>query len=186
MYLVSWLKNYIKHPLVMGSILPTSGSASKLMAKDLVAPEANLVLELGSGTGAITQALLRKGVLEENLVLVEINQEFCNILEGKYPKATVLCMGALDFFKNDYKFSNIKFDVIVSGLPLVSMGTSQSELICDLSIRQLNCRGHFVQVTYFLKCPFPKTIIYKYKLIAKLTGFTLLNFPPAFVWDIRT
>jgi len=26
-------------------------------------------------------------------------------------------MGALDFFKNDYMFSNIKFDVIVSGLP---------------------------------------------------------------------
>ena len=109
MYLVSWLKNYIKHPLVIGSILPTSGSASKLMAKDLVAPEANLVLELGSGTGAITQELLRKGVLEENLVLVEINQEFCNILEGKYPKATVLCMGALDFSKmiTSFQISNL-------------------------------------------------------------------------------
>ena len=79
MDLFYWLKNYVKHPFQLGAILPTSSSASRLMAKAISSSEMNLVLELGAGTGTVTQALIRKGVLEENLVLVEINREFCNM-----------------------------------------------------------------------------------------------------------
>lgn len=185
MDLFYWLKNYVKHPFQLGAILPTSSSASRLMAKAISPSVMNLVLELGAGTGTVTQALIRKGVLEENLVLVEINREFCNILEEKYPKAKIVCGDVLDFFKDVDRFAETKFDAIISGLPLLSIGKAQRELICDLCIKNLSDQGHFVQITYFLRCSFSASILRKYNLKAKFSGLTFFNFPPAFVWDIR-
>ena len=185
MDLFYWLKNYVKHPLQLGAILPTSNSASRLMLKAISSSEMNLVLELGAGTGTVTQALIRKGVLEQNLVLVEINREFCNILERKYPKAKIVCGDVLDFFQDIDRFGETKFDAIISGLPLLSIEKAQRELICDLCIKNLSDQGHFVQITYFLRCSFPELIVRQYNLKAKFNGFTFFNFPPAFVWDIR-
>ena len=185
MDLFYWLKNYVRYPLQLGAILPTSSSACRLMAKGISSSETNLVLELGAGTGTVTQALIRKGVLEQNLVLVEINREFCNILESKYPKAKIVCEDVLSFFQDSDRFAETKFDAIISGLPLLSIGRAQRELICDLCIKSLSDRGHFVQITYFLRCSFPGSIVRKYNLKAKLYGLTFFNFPPAFVWDIR-
>ena len=185
MDLFYWLKNYVKHPLQLGAILPTSSSAARLIAKAISSSETNLVLELGAGTGTVTQALIRNGVLEQNLVLVEINREFCNILENKYPKAKIVCEDVLDFFQDVDRFAETKFDAIISGLPLLSIGKAQRELICDLCIKNLSDQGHFVQITYFLRCSFPASIVRKYNLKAKFSGLAFFNFPPAFVWDIR-
>ena len=122
------------------------------MTKAISSSEINLVLELGAGTGTVTQALIREGVLEQNLVLVEVNREFCNILESKYPKAKIVCEDVLDFFQDRDRFAETKFDAIISGLPLLSIEKAQRELICDLCIKNLSAQGHFVQITYFLRC----------------------------------
>ena len=78
-----WLKNWIKYPLVLGAVLPTQKFASDLMASE-VDGKINTVVELGAGTGQITNSILKKGIKEENLILVEINEEFSKILKDKF------------------------------------------------------------------------------------------------------
>ena len=94
-----WFKNYIKHPLEIGAIFPTSNVTSKLMASELEIKKDLIVVELGPGTGKITQAILDKGVNEKNLILVEINDQFSNALKIKYPKINIFSEDAVTFFE---------------------------------------------------------------------------------------
>ena len=48
------------------------------------------VIELGPGTGPVTEALVARGVHPSRLVLVEFNPTFCRLLRSRYPEATVV------------------------------------------------------------------------------------------------
>ena len=77
-----------------------------------------------------------------------------------------------------------KIDIIVSGIPLVSLDKNTREKICELSVENLSENGKFFQITYFIRCSFPMSIIKKFGLSKRLQGFTPLNIPPAFIWKI--
>ena len=79
---------------------------------------------------------------------------------------------------------NKKIDLIISGIPLVSLNKKTKEKICEKSVENLSQSGKFFQITYFVRCSFSKNIIKKYKLSKKLRGFTPFNVPPAFIWEI--
>ena len=56
-----------------------------------VDPEiAGPVIELGPGTGPVTEALVDAGIDPARLVLVEFNPTFCRLLRTRYPDATVV------------------------------------------------------------------------------------------------
>ena len=48
------------------------------------------MIELGPGTGPITEALVEHGVNPSRLVLVEFNPTFCQLLRQRFPEATVV------------------------------------------------------------------------------------------------
>ena len=48
------------------------------------------MIELGPGTGAVTKALVERGIDPSRLVLVEFNPTFCRLLRTRYPDATVI------------------------------------------------------------------------------------------------
>ena len=48
------------------------------------------VIELGPGTGPVTEALVEHGVDPARLILVEFNPDFCRLLRTRYPAATVV------------------------------------------------------------------------------------------------
>ena len=54
------------------------------------------VIELGPGTGPVTDALIRRGIAQDRLVLVEFNPEFCKLLTRRFPKATIIQGDAYD------------------------------------------------------------------------------------------
>src|SRR3712207_9553513 len=54
------------------------------------------VIELGPGTGPVTDALIRRGVAQDRLVLVEYSPEFCQLLKRRFPKATIIQGDAYD------------------------------------------------------------------------------------------
>ena len=182
-FFLSWIKNYVKNPLELGAILPTYKFAANLMTKNIISNEKTIVVELGAGTGDITKSIINRGILQENLILVEINEDFCKILKQRFPKTQIFCEDAKTFFKKSFS-NEKKIDYIVSGLPFVAMSKAQKMEICELSFDNLSENGIFFQITYFVKCSFPVEIINKNKLIKKMIGFTLLNIPPAFIWSI--
>ena len=177
-----WLQAYLKHPLRLGAIFPSSAALASLMVKHINSDTNGPVLELGPGTGSFTKALLRQGISEQNLVLVEQSQEFVKLLKSLFPKATIVCNDARNISRISSDLGIKKFDEIVSGLPLNAIRDEQRRIICNESFKTLKPRGSIVQVSYLPRCSIPNSVISKHSAKKIYCGVTIANIPPAFVW----
>src|SRR4051794_5514650 len=70
---VRFLRSWIEKPLHMGAVMPSSKFLARTMAQYVDVDSDAPVVELGPGTGAITNALIEHGVDQKRLVLVEYN-----------------------------------------------------------------------------------------------------------------
>src|SRR6266700_3346700 len=87
---VRFLRSWIEKPLHMGAVMPSGRVLARTMAQYVDIESTGPVVELGPGTGAITNALLEHGVAQKLLVLVECNLGFCALLRDRYPQAEVV------------------------------------------------------------------------------------------------
>src|SRR3974390_3095772 len=90
LFLQEWLDN----PRRTGSVVPSSKQPAAAMARWLPADPNSYVLELGPGTGIITQALIRRGVREDRLVAIEHNPKLARLLRDRFPPAHVIAGAA--------------------------------------------------------------------------------------------
>ncbi|MGH1351853.1 MAG: class I SAM-dependent methyltransferase, partial [Methyloligellaceae bacterium] len=137
----------------------------------------------GPGTGVFTRALIRRGIPEEQLILVEAGESFATLLKQRYPKATVLQQDAASFWKY-HRRENQKIGAIISGLPLLSMTTRKVAGVLKNITSNMVPGGAFYQFTYGLKVPVSKRVLQKMGLAYSRLGGTLGNFPPASVYRI--
>src|ERR1700709_2570896 len=86
---VRFLRSWIEKPLHMGAVMPSGRVLARTMAQYVDIKSTGPVVELGPGTGAITNALIEHGVDQRRLVLVEYNPGFCALLRDRYPLAQV-------------------------------------------------------------------------------------------------
>ena len=115
-----FLENVIKHPIEVGTFAPLSTKAVEEFLKDV--PTANIrhIVELGAGTGAVTDQLVGRC---EKLTLVEMNVDFVEILRQKYEKLNyvgVVCDDALNYMKHLY---NDDIEYIICTLPFTNMNS---------------------------------------------------------------
>ena len=176
------MQTYLRHPLQLGALFPSSSALGSLMVKHINPDIMGRILEIGSGTGPITRALLRIGIPEEKLVLVEQAPNFAKMLKDSFPNATVICGDAKDIIKTLQPLGIEEFDEIVSGVPLNAMGYDLRRIICNESFKLLKSGGSFVQVSYFPWCSIPKDILTAHSAKKIYCGIALRNIPPAFVW----
>ena len=86
LFLQEWLAN----PQRTGSIVPSSRKLAAAMARWLPSDPESFVLELGPGTGAVTQALLKHGLREDRLVAIERNPKLAHLLRERFPRAHII------------------------------------------------------------------------------------------------
>ena len=70
-----FLREWFANPQRTGSVAPSSPKLAAAMARWLPSDPESYVLELGPGTGAVTQALIERGLREDRLVAIENNPE---------------------------------------------------------------------------------------------------------------
>ena len=87
---VRFIGSWIKKPLAVGAVTPSSKLLARTMAQYVDPEGTGPVIELGPGTGPITEALIEHGVAPSRLVLVEFNPAFCQLLRERFPEATVV------------------------------------------------------------------------------------------------
>src|SRR5687767_1704434 len=87
---VRFIRSWLEKPLAIGAVTPSGRVLARAMARYVDPDLAGPVIELGPGTGPVTEALLEQGVEEERLVLVEFNPTFCQLLRSRFPRATVV------------------------------------------------------------------------------------------------
>ena len=87
---VHFIRSWIERPLSTGAVTPSGKILARTMARYVDPNSIGPVVELGPGTGPVTEALVEAGVDPARLVLVESNPAFCRILRARYPAATLV------------------------------------------------------------------------------------------------
>lgn len=177
-----FLRSWFERPLVTGAIAPSGRLLAQTMASYVDPRRTGPVVELGPGTGPVTDALLRQGIEQERLVLVEYNPEFCQLLKRRFPRATIVQGDA-------YEAGDVLADVvkepcagILSSLPLLTKPLEQRLSLLAAAHSMLHRYAPFVQFTYGVKPPIPaRSSTYT----ATSSERIWLNFPPARVWVYR-
>jgi len=88
-----------RYPLKMGAIWPSSPELTKVMADQVDSQIKGPIIELGSGTGRITKALIEHGIDESRLILIKNQPDFYHDLSMLYPTAQCFCDVLLHFKK---------------------------------------------------------------------------------------
>ncbi|QOZ30434.1 class I SAM-dependent methyltransferase [Bradyrhizobium sp. CCBAU 53421] len=179
---VRFLRSWIEKPLHMGAVMPSGRLLARTMAQ-YVDPEADgPVVELGPGTGPITNALIEHGVDQKRLVLVEYNPGFCALLRERYPQAKVVQGDAYRLRDTLWDVLKTPASAVVSGLPLVTKPMlTRLKLVRDAFLA-LAPGAPFVQFTYSVAPPIPKSLP---GVSTEASERIWMNLPPARVWVYR-
>src|SRR5258705_4804089 len=91
---VAFIRHWIDKPLSMGAVTPAGKMLARAMARCVDPGTVGPVIELGSGTGAVTKAVVERGIDPARVVLVEFNPSVFRLLRTPHPDATVSQVGA--------------------------------------------------------------------------------------------
>jgi len=179
---MQFIRSWIEKPLSTGAVMPSSKALARTMASYVDPQSSGPVIELGPGTGPVTEALVQRGIDPKRLVLVEFNPDFCRLLRARYPAATVVqgdayrLRGLLETTVRDPAAA------VVSGLPLVTKPLrTRLRLISD-AMGLLAADAPFIQFTYAMVPPIPKALT---GIKAECSDLIWMNLPPARVWVYR-
>lgn len=179
---VRFIRSWIEKPLAIGAVTPSSRILARTMASFVTPEVPGPVIELGPGTGPVTEALVSRGVDPSRLVLVEFNPAFCQLLRDRYPTATVLQGDA-------YRLRRLLEDelqhpaaAIVSGLPLVTKPMRTRLRLLREALDLLRPGAPYVQFTYSVVPPIPRFTGVEVEASERIW----LNLPPARVWTYRS
>ena len=177
-----FLGTLVREPLSVGAVAPSSRRLAGHMAAD-IAPGSR-VIELGAGTGVLTQAILDSGVAAADLLVIEQNEAFSEMLRKRFPGVAVETGNALDLKRYAGELSG-PADFVVSGLPLLLFTPGRKLRLLHQVFSALTAAGAFHQFTYGGRCPVERAVLRRLGLEATLLRFTPLNMPPAFVYRLQ-
>ena len=179
---VQFIRSWIEKPLSIGAVMPSSKALARAMAR-YVDPQSNgPVIELGPGTGPVTEAMVAHGVDPARLILVEFNPDFCRLLRTRYPAATVVQGDAYRLRRLLETYVREPVAAVVSGLPLVTKPLrTRLRLIAD-AVALMAPGAPFVQFTYAMVPPIPRAFS---GTTAEASNLIWMNLPPARVWVYR-
>lgn len=180
--------HFIKDLKQTGAIAPSS----KFLAKDLVeqlkediscaeCPPLN-ILEIGPGTGPLTEQITKLLRPKDNLDIVELHEHFYDTIYQKYQ-----CENISVHHKDIINFSSDqKYDYIFSSLPYEAMS---EELIKSIWRTKLELCKQKAFICYFkyvsfrkFKSNFEREIVQRYQRDKKIV---FLNLPPAKVFTLE-
>jgi phosphatidylethanolamine/phosphatidyl-N-methylethanolamine N-methyltransferase len=177
-FIGQWLKN----PRRTAAVAPSSQELAGAMLAELPAG-ARRVIELGGGTGAITDALVKAGFAGRDLLVLELGEELHALLVRRFPGALVVQGDAAELPQLAEGFLRAgPADAVVSSLGLLAMDTQLVQRIVAGAFACLRPDGRFIQFTYGPASPVPEDVQEALGLRMRRGEFVLRNVPPATVY----
>ena len=178
-----FIKNWADAPMTTGAIAPSSSKLAQKMASYVPLDSSLPVLEIGPGTGSVTRAILDHGVSPKNLMALEYNTEFCELIKGQFPNIRVIQGDAYALSKTlqDTLGDAPKFAAIVSSLPLLTRPIEDRAGLLQQSLTHLASGAPYIQFSYGFSAPIEKP---ENMSLAK-SHWILRNIPPARVYVYR-
>ena len=173
-----FLREWFADPQGTGSVAPSSPQLASAMAHWLPSDPESYVLELGPGTGAVTAALIQRGLREDRLVAIERNPTLAGLLRKRYPHAHVITGDAWDLDNLLLRQSEpiASVGAVISSLPLVNFPLADAERLAEKIRKVLEPEGTWVQYSYHIHKRRTRGTS-RFQLLA--SKIVWLNLPPA-------
>jgi phosphatidylethanolamine/phosphatidyl-N-methylethanolamine N-methyltransferase len=179
---VRFIRSWLERPLATGAVTPSGRILARTMARHVEPEVPGPVIELGPGTGPVTEALVEHGVDPARLVLVEFNPIFCQLLRARFPAATVIQGDAYGLRRTLGNVMRQPAAAVVSGLPLFTKPLRVRVRLLRDAFALMKPGTPFVQFTYAVIPPIPKALA---GVRAEASERIWMNLPPARVWVYR-
>ena len=143
---IAFLRGFLERPKEVGSIIPSSRWMERRITRTAQIASADLVIELGPGTGGTTKALLNALAPDARLLAIEINPGFCQLLRETIddPRLIVHEGSAAEIPEALAKHDLDAPDVILSGIPFSTMPQQLGLSILRSVRKSLKPGGRFV------------------------------------------
>ncbi len=188
---IEFLKAFVKDPLNVGAIAPSSLVLAKKMVEGIEPNRNSTILELGIGTGSFTRLLREISPNKKSYLGIEFDKNLVASLKKKFPDMHILEGNACEASML-HKQSNLgKVDYIISGLPFVSMPSEISKkILAEIDIfMEHGCMFRTFQYAHGYYLPpaikFRKLMHDRYGVLEK-SSLIVKNVPPAFILTWRT
>lgn len=179
---IVFFTHWLRKPVRAGAIAPSGRALSTAMAQEIDPTKSGIVIELGGGTGSITQACLNAGLAPQNLVVFEREPSLCKLVSTRFPGVRVVCGDARDLSSYVQQCDLGPVQSVLSSLPLLAMSAESRQQILRQAFEVMTCDGAFVQYTYGPRSPISRDIYLDMNLFARRKAWILKNAPPASVW----
>lgn len=175
---LDFIKGLIARPKNVAAITPSSPALARAIAAQVDPAVEGPVLELGPGTGIVTEALVERGIAPERIIAIEYDPDFANMVAERCPGVRVLRGDAFNF---PLLTGDMQFAAIVSGLPLLTHPMLKRQALIEAALHHLKPCAPFVQLSYGTN----PSVSAPDGVILKRAALVLMNLPPARVWTYR-
>lgn len=148
-----FFRHWLRHPLGIGAMLPSSLAVARAMARDLPLHRPGVVLELGGGTGVLTHTLLEAGCPPDRLVVVERAPALATVLRRRFPGICVIEGDARDLSRLFTHYRVTRLAAVVSSLPIKWFSIADQRDVVMPCLDLLGEGGALLQLTNALVSP---------------------------------
>ncbi len=188
---IEFLQAFLKNPLKVGSIAPSSPELAQKMVADIRPTDQSVVLELGVGTGAITKVLQEIVPNREAYLGIEIDKKLVKSLKENFPALKIVRGNACDAFSIYQKTHFGKVGYIICCLPFVSLPNDVGERVLSEIDKFMEQGCVFRTFQYAHGYYFPSAIKLREHMRsrygkAKRSQLVVKNVPPAYTLTWKT
>jgi len=144
--LLLFARNFVKHPRMLGSVIPSSRYLIRQVLRHVDWARSDLIVEYGPGVGTFTREILARLKPQGRLVVIETNQEFVRHLRAtvKDPRLDVVEGSAAEVEQILARLRLGRADYIISGIPFSTLPATLRRDILDSTKRALRPGGEFL------------------------------------------
>jgi phosphatidylethanolamine/phosphatidyl-N-methylethanolamine N-methyltransferase len=177
-----FLRKFLRHGRRVASLAPSSRSLARVACRRVDPTRPQNIVELGAGTGAVTEMALSRSHPRSRLLAVELDRDFAGILRARCPGALVV-EGDASLLASHLSAANFgRIDLLISGLALPSLPLHARTAILE-AYRSFATLG-----TWFSQLTVMPLVFWRFynRLFREVRfDWALWNKPPAGVYHCR-
>ncbi|MFI5839992.1 class I SAM-dependent methyltransferase [Catenuloplanes sp. NPDC051500] len=184
----AFVQRFLRNPARVGTPAATSAAVGRQMAAPVPETGDPLVVELGAGTGAVTEQIRQRLGGRGHHLAIEIDPVFAGLLRTRWPDLDVAEADAAHLPELLADRGLGKADVIVSALPWTLFPDDQTRAILRSVAASMAPHGAFTTITLSIGSRMPSARRFRAALNTTFEEVTQSrtfwrNPPPAFVYE---
>lgn len=172
---ILFAKNFLQHPKMLGSLIPSSRFLVGRLLGKIDWARARTIVEYGPGVGTITAHILARMSPQARLIVFEMNQDFVGYLRRAFPDPRLhVVHGSAETVGMELDRLELEgADYIISGIPYTTMPEQLRGRIMHESREALN-PGGAVLVYQFTRAVLPYLRTYFNQVYQDFEPFNIL------------